>query len=147
MIKQLFTLSFLFVTLTISAQDEATWLTNFEEAKNIAAKENKTLLMSFSGSDWCRNCIRLHKQLFSKEAFNKYAAQNLVLVKLDFPMRKKNKLSKEQQSHNDQLAEKYNAKGEFPLVLLFKGDEKLGSMNTNLPSASDYIAELKTIVK
>ena len=77
----------------------------------------------------------------------KYAKQNLVLVKLDFPMRKKNKLSKEQQAHNDKLAEKYNKKGVFPLVIIFDGEEKKGSMNTNLPAVQDYIDNLKSIAK
>lgn len=143
-------LSFLFFVLFINginAQNDSIWHSNFEQAKMIAAKENKHILVSFSGSDWCRNCIRLHKQLFSNEAFMKYAKQNLVLVKLDFPMRKKNKLSKEQQAYNDKMAEKYNKKGVFPLVLIFKGEVEKGSMNTNLPGVQDYIDNLKSIVK
>mgnify|MGYP001072996511 CR=1 FL=1 len=138
-------LFFLLFTVCITAQNESVWLTNFEEAKTLAAKENKQVLVSYSGSDWCRNCIRLHKQLFADTAFSKYAAQHLVLVKLDFPMRKKNKLSKEQQAYNDKLAEKYNSKGVFPLLLIFKDGTQIGKMNTNLPAAQDYIKELKNI--
>jgi thioredoxin-related protein len=137
----------LLLVTNINAQSESVWLTNFEEAKTLAAKENKQMMVSYSGSDWCRNCIRLDKQLFTDTAFSKYAAEHLVLVKLDFPMSKKNKLSNDQQAYNEKLAERYNPKGVFPLVLLFKGDSQIGKMNTNLPSAKDYIKELKGMSK
>ena len=91
--------------------------------------------------------MKLDKQLFSTAAFATYAKQHLILVKLDFPMRKKNKLSKEQQAYNDKLSEKYNSTGVFPLVLIFKGGVKTGTLSTNLPTTADYIKELKTIVK
>ena len=29
------------------------WTRNFEEAKELAAKEGKSILMEFTGSDWC----------------------------------------------------------------------------------------------
>ena len=49
----------------------------------------------------------------------------MVLVKADFPRLKKNQLSKEQQKLNDQLAEKYNQEGIFPLTLLLSPDGKV----------------------
>ena len=41
---------FLFIGTTGYSQN---WKTNFEEAKIEAAKENKNILLVFSGSDWC----------------------------------------------------------------------------------------------
>ncbi len=96
------------------------WLTNFGNAIAIAQKENKNNIMVFSGSDWCAPCI-----------------------KLDFPKRKANKLSKEQQSHNDALAEKYNNKGYFPLVLVLdKNGTILGETGYKKITAQTYVDEL-----
>eukprot|EP01009_Symbiontida_sp_KSa7_P003422 NODE_1828_length_540_cov_869.580448_g1483_i0.p2 GENE.NODE_1828_length_540_cov_869.580448_g1483_i0~~NODE_1828_length_540_cov_869.580448_g1483_i0.p2 ORF type:complete len:65 (+),score=7.38 NODE_1828_length_540_cov_869.580448_g1483_i0:91-285(+) len=38
------------------------WLTNFDEAKKVAATEQKNILMVFSGSDWCVPCMKLEKK-------------------------------------------------------------------------------------
>ena len=81
-------------------------------------KEHKFILLSFSGSDWCGPCIRLHKEVFGSNAFEQLANEKLILVNADFPRYKKNQLSVSQQKINDALAEKYNKKGEFPLTVL-----------------------------
>lgn len=86
----------------------------FQEAKI----NHKHILLNFSGSDWCGPCIKLHKDVFQSASFNNIAETNLILINADFPRSKKNQLTKEQQTINDQLAEKYNPKGNFPFTLL-----------------------------
>ena len=49
----------------------------------------------------------------------------LVLVNADFPRMKKNQLPKTQQQANDQLADRYNPQGKFPLTLLLNADGKV----------------------
>ncbi len=129
-------------------ESELNWLTNFEQAKAQAEKQDKKILMNFSGSDWCANCMRIDKTLFQTEEFKNYAKKNLVLLKVDFPARKKNALSKEQQNHNDKLADKYNKKGMFPnVVIVDSKGEVLGNMNHPLNSTSDYINNIKEIIE
>ena len=101
------------------------WLDNFETAKEIAAKENKNILLNFSGSDWCAPCIKMKRNVFSTDVFKAYADQSLVLVQADFPRMKKNQLSKEQIQRNETLAEKYNPLGKFPLTLLLDANGKI----------------------
>ncbi len=101
------------------------WETDFNKAKQSAQTEHKYILLNFSGSDWCGPCIKLHKEIFETEAFDQYAKENLVLVKADFPRLKKNQLTKDQQTKNDQLAELYNKEGKFPLTLLLAPDGKI----------------------
>jgi len=91
---------------------------NFEEAQQFAKTNNKQLVLIFSGSDWCKPCIQLKSNILEDPAFVAYADENLVLVEVDFPYKKKNRLSKEQQQHNNQLAERYNPSGSFPMVVL-----------------------------
>jgi thiol-disulfide isomerase/thioredoxin len=101
------------------------WHYNLSEAREIAGKEHKHILLNFSGSDWCGPCILLRKDVLDNAAFLQTAGSLLVLVNADFPRMKKNQLSKEQQALNDQMADRYNAKGEFPLTLLLNADGKV----------------------
>ena len=50
------------------AGDEA-WLTDYKKATAQAEEEDKPILVDFTGSDWCGWCIRLDKEVFSKDAF------------------------------------------------------------------------------
>jgi len=96
--------------------------TNFESAQADSRSSGKPIVLVFSGSDWCKPCILLKQQILNTPEFSEYSEEHLVTVNLDFPYRKKNLLSKELQEQNEALAETYNPKGVFPLVLLLKDD-------------------------
>src|SRR6201991_4053308 len=96
-----------------------------QEAEMIAQKEHRYILLNFSGSDWCGPCILLRKEIFDDAAFSAFADTALVLVNADFPRLKKNQLSKDQQQQNDQLADRYNSLGKFPLTVLLNADGKV----------------------
>ncbi len=124
------------------------WVTNYDEAIRLSKAENKTILMSFSGSDWCASCMKLEQVIFETDVFKAYAAKNLILLKLDFPVRAKNKLSKEQTEHNEELASKYNSNGQFPTVVLLNSEkEVLGVTGYKKVDAQGYIAHLSTFIK
>ena len=114
---------FAFVFLITTAAPE--WLVNFDSARNAAVKENKYILLNFSGSDWCGPCIKMKKEVFESESFSSLAEKNLVLLRADFPRSKKNQLSKDQTKHNEILAEKYNPEGKFPFTLLLDSNGKV----------------------
>ncbi len=115
--KKEFVLSSLLCLLFGSGLFAQTFVHDFETSKQMAQEESKEILMIFSGSDWCKPCIQMKKNIISSEEFSNYAEKNLVLLEVDFPYRKKNRLSKEQQKHNDALAEQFNPKGTFPLIV------------------------------
>ena len=144
--KLIMTLSCIVLVQLTFAQTESAWLTNYDAAVTKAKAENKQILMSFSGSDWCANCQRLDQDLFQQAAFTEYANENLVLLKLDFPARKKNLLPAEQTAHNEKLAEQYNKKGTFPQVLILDTDGTLqGIMTHPANSVEGYLNSLKAI--
>jgi thiol-disulfide isomerase/thioredoxin len=120
--KTLATLAFALLAI-LPAVAAPTWLTNFEEAKKIAIKEGKPLLLDFTGSDWCPPCKALHKNVFSTEEFSKEAADKYVLVELDFPRTKQ--LAQELKAQNSELQKKYAVTG-YPTVLLV--DAKTGDV-------------------
>jgi thioredoxin-related protein len=98
------------------------WLTDFEQAKQQAKEKNQMILLSFSGSDWCAPCIKMKKEVFDSPQFQDFAANNLVLVKADFPRHKKNQLDAKQKAHNEKLAEQFNPNGKFPLTILLNSN-------------------------
>lgn len=101
------------------------WHTNLDEAKEIAQKEHKHILLNFSGSDWCGPCIRMHNEIFNAAVFTNMADTQLVLVNSDFPRKKKNQLSPQQQEINNKIADHYNSQGKFPYTLLLDANGKL----------------------
>lgn len=97
---------------------ETNWNTDLESANQKAQSNNQYILLKFSGSDWCVNCIKLDRKVLKSTDFLSFAKNNLVLLEADFPAKKKNKLSGELQKQNEALAEKYNPNGRFPLLLI-----------------------------
>ncbi len=144
--KKVITLTTLFA-LSLSLTAGEGWLTNIEKAKELAKKEKKTVLVEFTGSDWCPPCKALKKNVFNSKEFSAYAKKNLVLVELDFP-RDKSKLTKEQAEYNREQAKAFAVRG-YPTVILMSADgkeltKKVGYGRT---SVAEYIASLNKAIK
>lgn len=140
--------AFPFLSLLFFLNFAPKWQTDFDQAKLKAKEEHKYILLSFSGSDWCIPCIRLHKEIFDSKPFEDFAESNLELVNADFPRLKKNQLSKDQQKLNEKLADQYNPQGNFPLTLLLTEDGKVMKSWDGYPNVSpeDFTGQLKTLV-
>lgn len=102
------------------------WLTNFETAKALALTQNKTLLINFTGSDWCPPCMMLEKEVFKQPEFAAYAAKHLVLLEVDFPHVKMQSL--EEKATNEKLAEQFGIEGFPTVVLLDASGQPLGAL-------------------
>lgn len=119
------------------------WKTNLDEAKAIAQKENKNIILVFSGSDWCAPCIKLEKNIWASDAFKAEAKKDWVLVKADFPKKKNNAQEENLKKQNAVLAEKYNKEGNFPLVVIMdKNGKVLGKTGFKNISPAEYIVQL-----
>jgi thiol:disulfide interchange protein len=94
---------------------ELHWLTDFAVAKAQAKAEDKPLLMYFTGSDWCTACLLLDRAVFDTAQFKDYADKHLVLLELDFPMKKQ--LPDELVAQNQALQSTYDA-GDLPTIVL-----------------------------
>lgn len=143
MIKSLY-IAVLLLTLFLFPQ----WHVNMEEAQQIARKEHRHILLNFSGSDWCGPCILLRREIFDDPVFLAMADSALVLVNSDFPRMKKDQLPKVQQQANDQLADRYNPQGKFPLTLLLTADGKVLRQWEGNPGLkpADFSAQLSALI-
>lgn len=101
------------------------WHYNLDEAKAIAHREHRHILLNFSGSDWCGPCIRMHREIFGADVFERMADSSLVMVNADFPRMKRNQLPAGQQKLNDAMADKYDSQGKFPYTLLLTADGRV----------------------
>jgi len=130
---------------TEQSVNNSIWQTNLEKAIETAKKENKSILVDFTGSDWCGWCIKLKDEVFSQKAFQDFAAASLVLVEIDFPKRKE--LPEDVAKYNRQLAEKYGIQG-FPTIILLDKDGNLVAQTGYVEGgAENYVTHLKTELK
>ncbi len=98
------------------------WTTDFDAALKEAAATKRLVLVDFTGSDWCGWCIKLDEEVFDKPEFKAAAPKKFVLVKLDFPQKKK--LPAGERERNDALAKKYEVQG-YPTILVLDGEGKV----------------------
>ncbi len=120
------------------------WLTDFGAAKAEARTQKKTLLVNFTGSDWCPPCMAMEKTVFSQPEFVAYASKNLVLMEVDFPRRKKQ--APELAAANQKLASEYGVDG-FPTIGILDPDGKpLGALGYRPDiTVESFIAEIEKL--
>lgn len=114
-----------------------------EPATTINQTIAKRKFIVFSGSDWCKNCIRFKSEVLSSQVFTSFTKDRIDIINADFPQ--KTKLPKDEVAKNEALAEKYNPEGEFPRLVLLSMDEsdsKVIRFTNQTPE--QFVAELKS---
>ncbi len=115
------------------------WETDVKAAIELAKKEDKSVMLEFTGSDWCPPCIMMKKNVFSKKEFLDAASEDFVLVHLDFP-----KGDPDLAKKNEPYAKEYKIEG-FPTVILLKSDGKEYDrfFASEYPEVDAFLAHLK----
>lgn len=78
------TILFLLVT-NIGFAQEVEMITDWSQAKELAEKENKRILIILTGSEWCAPCKKMDKKVINNPDFQKYAKENLIVFLIDLP--------------------------------------------------------------
>jgi thioredoxin-related protein len=114
------------------------WTTDLTKALEQAKAENKSVLVEFTGSDWCPPCMAMRKNVFSKKEFVDAASKKYILVELDFP-----KGDPAVKAKNEPLAQKYKIEG-FPTVILLdsSGKEFSRFYASEYPKTEDFLKHL-----
>ncbi|HVJ80724.1 MAG TPA: thioredoxin family protein [Planctomycetia bacterium] len=97
------------------------WAKDFDAAVKEAKEAKKVVMVDFY-TDWCGWCKVLDEKTYSDEKVGKYAAANLVSVKVDA----------ENKDGGEKLAKKYKVDG-FPTILFLDGDEVVGKVGGFMP--------------
>tara|TARA_B100000609_G_scaffold197735_1_gene195730 strand:+ start:858 stop:1286 length:429 start_codon:yes stop_codon:yes gene_type:complete len=141
-LKKLYILFFIINSLALVSQD---WLESYEESLIKSNQENKKIILVFQGSDWCGPCIKLTEEVWSSKYFIDYARKFFILLKADFPRKRKNYLSDEQKEANKILAERFNPNGYFPLIVVIDSTGNvLGKMGYEKKTPEQYIKTLES---
>lgn len=114
------------------------WVDDVEAAFSQAKKEDKDLLLLFTGSDFCAPCIVMRKEVFSKDEFVDQATKDFVLVYIDFP-----ESDPELEKANTKYFDKYAVDG-FPTVILMDPAEKeFGRFNAaEFPAVDTFLKRI-----
>src|ERR1043165_9933585 len=119
------------------AADE--WLIKYDEAIAAAKKSGRPILADFTGSDWCGWCIRLKQEVFDTKDFKAWAAENAILLELDFPRAKPQDAAIK--AKNRELAQAHGIQG-YPTILILDADgKKIGELGYMPGGPKTWIAE------
>jgi protein disulfide-isomerase len=100
---------------------DVVWREDLPGALKQAQSDKKSVLLDFTGSDWCPWCIKFDQEVLSTEKFAAYAGNKLELVKLDFP--RSTPQSDDLKRANAALAKQFNVNG-YPTYVLLNADGK-----------------------
>lgn len=96
------------------------WTQDLAAAEALAAETGKPILLNFTGSDWCGACHMADEIIFAKKEWQDFAAQNVVMVALDFPQDQARTTPAFMQ-RNLVLQKKYGVSG-YPTFILLDSD-------------------------
>ena len=113
------------ITLGFAHAGDAGWLTSYSKALKLSAKTGKPILADFTGSDWCVFCKKLDAEVFDTSEFKRWAAKNVILLKLDYP--ETTPQPAELKKQNTELARHYYVKG-FPTIYFLDANGKIFGM-------------------
>lgn len=121
------------------------WMTNFDEAQNLAKKEKKPLLLFFTGSDWCGWCHKLENEALLTNEFYDAAGDKFIFVMVDFPL--KTPLDAKTTAQNKELQKKYGVQGFPSVILLDENLQKIGQTGYQSGGGKSYAEHLKSKVE
>ncbi len=144
------------LTITAQAEDAVQlegakvghWTMDFDAAVKLAKEKKVPMMLNFTGSDWCGWCKLMDKGVFAKEEWKKYAAENAILVTLDFP-RDKSIVPEKYVSRNKELKDQFSVRG-YPTYVVLDSDGKtkigqLGAGRDKTPKS--FIEEFKGVTR
>ena len=123
----------------------AQWLDSYEEAVELSKQSGKPILADFTGSNWCGFCVKLKKEIFDTPQFKSWAAENVVLLELDYP--RPNLQADWIKRQNNMLRDRYQING-YPTVLILNPDGSvIGSQKYQRGGPKPWIAVVDNILK
>lgn len=143
--KKLLIVLFAALAVNLSAASGPTWLTDLPKAQAQAKAEGKLVLLNFTGSDFCSSCMRLHEEVFPGKEFTEFAQKRLVLMELDFPLKKKQ--PEALKKANEAIQKQFKVDGFPTLILLAADGKKLGEVEIDLfdAKAKDLVAAIEKL--
>lgn len=103
--------------------DSSIWTTNYQAALQQAQRENKALLLLFTGSNWCTYCTRLEQEVLDRPECIQALSPYFIFVKLDY-QRPNVSLSPQLVEQTAALKRQYNIT-RYPTVVVINPQERV----------------------
>ena len=112
------------------------WETSIDTAVAEAERSGKSIMLWFTGSDWCKYCVKLEKEVFHTREFNEWYGDKIVPVMLDFP--RQSSLAPELEKQNEELKERYvRIVTSYPTALFVNPDGEVIGKLGYIPGGAD----------
>lgn len=105
------------------------WIQDFAAAKVQAAREQKDILLSFKGSDWCPPCQLMEREILATPEFLDKAPGRFVLVKVDFPQHEPALSQVRDPAANLRLQQEFGVTGYPTIILTDAAGDAYGGFN------------------
>lgn len=130
------------VVVSSSATVSSKWNVNFMGSLEVAKAQGRHVFVFFTGSDWCGWCQRLNREILKTPEFERYAAENLVLVEIDFPRAKS--LPPAVVDQNAKLAKIFRIEG-YPTVIILNSEGKpVGRLGYQEGGPAPFLEKLRS---
>lgn len=122
------------------------WGTDFEQGLAAAEKLDRSVLVEFTGSDWCSACAVLESKVLPTKVFTDFVAKNkLVPVVLDYP-NAADKVSPEQRAKRNELSARYGITGFPTLLVVDSKGQPFGRIVGVIGSPEQHVERLQAIL-
>ncbi|SNR15147.1 thioredoxin family protein [Tenacibaculum jejuense] len=134
---------FLLLLTQFTFSQEINMIKDWDEAKTIATKENKQILIILTGSEWCAPCRKMDKKVIAHHEFQDYAKKNLVLFLIDLPGGGIIYNSKVNQDY-EKFKSKFQADALPSLILTDKNGIKIKNLKGKMHRLKNVMKQLKS---
>ena len=137
-----------FSSMSFGQDHDVKWQDDYDKAVKKAKKQDKPILLFFTGSDWCGPCKMLVEDFFESNKFAKIAKESFVVYEADFP-KNKDLLTDKQRKKNYFLRGMYDVNSYPTIVIIDKdGNELARRKSYNLMRDPSYHFQLlKNVLK
>jgi thioredoxin-related protein len=121
------------------------WLENYRTAKAVSVQQQKDLFISFDsmdGSEWSQ---KFNEEVYKTPEFHKYAVDNLVLLRINFPKSAQQEPWLKEQ--NKMLADMYGVRGYPTIVMLNPVGQKIGDAKYMKGGVQTFLREVQALRK
>ena len=128
----------------VASESSLVWFERYDDALAEAKASGKLVLANFTGSDWCKWCVKLENDVLETEEFEQWSTDRVVLLKLDYP--RSGNQTDAIREQNDSLKKKYQITS-FPTVLMLNGDGNVVGKMGYMPQPSAWISRVESQLK
>jgi thioredoxin-related protein len=129
--------------IQIGFSQEVKMITDWKEAKELARKENKQILIILTGSEWCAPCKKMDKKVIDNPEFEKYVEQNLIVFLNDLPSGELVINSKVYQDY-EKFKKKYQSNSLPSLILTENDGTKIKTLKGKMFRLENVMKQLKS---